>query len=689
MADQGSPLLLSSYARSVDKEGSQGGRKGGTQSSIASHQPATKAAKSRTWPRKHACALFSSLIALLLLLAIVITPIEAPEVLESIYDTAACPACLALLVPLQALARRGDEAFADFAVGFCDQLKIQDEDICAGAVRSQAPILAQVLRTISIGSDAYRLICSSLVGACSPAPLNQITLNFTAPPISALQARDATPSRRIKKEWMSRGRRPFQVAHLSDVHIDHKYAVNSSTDCSKVICCRDYGPESIGPQVEHKAGPCDSPPSLVDSMFRAMDRFTPNISFTVFTGDAVDDAVWDAGRDKVAQDLKLWYGQMKQPSYATFGNHDAAPVNSFPRWGADPRDSAEWLYQVAADGWNASIGAEAATSLAELSGCYSRVHPGTDLKIISINTNFWYRQNFWLYGAESPEWDPNGILTWLTRELDDAEKAQQRVWIVGHIPPGSKDIFVDQSNYANQIYLRYRETIAAHFYGHTHSDTFAIGYSDYMNRSAETASAVGFIGGALTPMSGNPVFRIYDVDPDTYEVMDFRTYTTNVDGPEFQHDPLWIEYYSARQSYSGNPGLTWPDDAPLNATFWHLVTESFERNDTAYQFYNTRLSREGSAWPCDGDCKTGTICYLRTMSSQYNCKQNTTVSQTTRTAAVDQACEGAGLGTMLRAVGDGHLSAFSWSLQSRTTSSESPLHQMHKRAELALRGLDG
>lgn len=110
---------------------------------------------------------------------------------------------------------------------------------------------------------------------------------------------------------------------------------------------------------------------------------------------------------------------------------------------------------------------------------------------------------------------------------------------------------------------------------------------------------MAFIGGSLTPKSGNPVFRIYDVDPDTYDVMDFRTYTSecidpsaifdasetdtlrpaNVDGPEFQHDPLWIEYYSARESYAGNPTLSWPGSAPLNATFWHLVTESFERNE--------------------------------------------------------------------------------------------------------------
>lgn len=170
------------------------------------------------------------------------------------------------------------------------------------------------------------------------------------------------------------------------------------------------------------------------------------------------------------------------------------------------------------------------------------------------------------------------------------------------MPPGSHDAFVDQSNYANQIFRRYSDTIAAQFYGHTHSDNFAVGYSDYSRRSAATANSVAFIGGALTPKSGNPVFRIYDVDPDTYEVMNFRTYTSefvvpqpqrdlrrgkrliscfpaNVDGPEFQRDPLWIEYYSARESYAGNPTLSWPESAPLNATFWHLVTESFERNE--------------------------------------------------------------------------------------------------------------
>ena len=40
--------------------------------------------------------------------------------------------------------------------------------------------------------------------------------------------------------------------------------------------------------------------------------------------------------------------------------------------------------------------------------------------------------------------DPNGILSFLVSELDSAEKAGQRAWIFGHIPPGSSDMMRDQ-----------------------------------------------------------------------------------------------------------------------------------------------------------------------------------------------------------------------------------------------------
>lgn len=43
--------------------------------------------------------------------------------------------------------------------------------------------------------------------------------------------------------------------------------------------------------------------------------------------------------------------------------------------------------------------------------------------------------------------DPSGQLAWLVTELEAAETAGERVWLMGHMPMGSSDAFHDQSEY--------------------------------------------------------------------------------------------------------------------------------------------------------------------------------------------------------------------------------------------------
>ena len=86
------------------------------------------------------------------------------------------------------------------------------------------------------------------------------------------------------------------------------------------------------------------------------------------------------------------------------------------------------------------------------------------MKVISINTNLYYKENFWLYEA-TMEYDPDGQLAWLVSELQAAETAGQRVFIIGHMPLGANDALHDGSNYLGQILNRYDATIAALFFG--------------------------------------------------------------------------------------------------------------------------------------------------------------------------------------------------------------------------------
>jgi sphingomyelin phosphodiesterase len=125
----------------------------------------------------------------------------------------------------------------------------------------------------------------------------------------------------------------------------------------------------------------------------------------------------------------------------------------------------------------------------------------------------------------------------------------------------------------------------------------------------------------MTPTSGSPAFRVYNVDPVTYGVLDFTTYIANLSDPNYQTTgPVWTEYYSAKDVYGPlvTPPLTDPA-AELTPAFWHNLTTVFETNETAFQDYELRKSRGYFPSSCTGTCQTQEICQMRAAESQYNC----------------------------------------------------------------------
>ncbi len=307
--------------------------------------------------------------------------------------------------------------------------------------------------------------------------------------------------------------------------------------------------------------------------------------------------------------------------YGTAGNHEASPVNGFQP--NSEGNKVQWVYDLLSSHWSQWIGEEAATE-ADKTGAYSTKFPGGNLRIISLNTNMYYRSNFWLF-EKAMERDPNGQIAWLVHELDAAEKAGERVYIMGHMPLGGSDTFHDQSNYLDQIINRYSSTIAAMFYGHTHMDQFQISYSDYSQRLASNAVMMSYIAPSLTPTSGMPSFRVYDVDPVTFAVLDITTYIADMTNAAFQTTgPVWTKLYSAKEAYGPavNPPVTDPN-AELTPAFWHQVTEAFESNQSLLDAYISRKSRGWKSASCTGSCKTSELCQLRAARSQDNCQVTT------------------------------------------------------------------
>ncbi|KAL7267046.1 hypothetical protein RUND412_010382 [Rhizina undulata] len=534
-------------------------------------------------------------------------------ILADIKGATTCDACESLLAVLKVVAHLGNDDFVDVITDVCTDLGTEDADVCSGAIGLEGPILAHDLRVMSIPSRTSKMFCMTVFGLCAYPDIESYSVSI--PVTKPTSTRPAVSSKT-----------PIQVVHISDIHVDLSYTVGASYNCTKNICCRSYTTDDEPGVTDFPAGEygnsnCDTPLSLEESMYAAIESLVPDAAFTLFTGDVVEGFVWGVTETEVENDLDSAYGKMSGLStvYGVVGNHDVAPVNSFPPAAVDTTISSQWSYDTLSSLWNTWIGSTASSAADSNYGSYSVLHPDSNLRIISVNSNFWYKQNFWLYEA-TMERDPSGQLAWLVTELQAAETAGERVYIIMHMPMGRPDAFHDASNYYDQIIQRYEATIAAIFTGHTHKDEFEIAYTDYSDPTADSAVAITYIAPALTPSSGNPTFRVYSVDPVTFGVLDVVTYIANMSDPTYQTSPTWEKYYSVKEAYGPlvSPAVT-DDSAELTPAFWHTVTELFEDDDTIFQEYYLRKSRGYDTATCTGTCKTDEICQLRAAASEYNC----------------------------------------------------------------------
>lgn len=361
-----------------------------------------------------------------------------------------CGACRTVLGSFKNTAEQGDQALITELTGLCKALHAADDDVCDGVMQREGPILAYDLRNMVIPSNTSDVFCINLFGVCDWPAVDTIN----APVLPPKPANLVRPSPSKKK--------PLKVPHFSDIHVDLNYTVGASYNCTKNICCRPYtGAQAVGNN-SYPAGPygnnhCDAPASLEDSMYKAIRKLVKHRAFSIFTGDVVEGAVWLVTETEVENDLNNAYKKMYSvgETYSAIGNHDSSPVNSFPTSNLNISSEWDWVYDTLSTDMGKKAGSNSTKQILDQSGSYSVLVKGhKKLRMISLNTNFWYNQNFWLY--QNPmQPDPAGLLAWLVEELTWAEAAHERVWIIGHIPPGSTSMFYDQSYYFDTIVQRF------------------------------------------------------------------------------------------------------------------------------------------------------------------------------------------------------------------------------------------
>ncbi|KAJ5540299.1 hypothetical protein N7513_008631 [Penicillium frequentans] len=528
-------------------------------------------------------------------------------------------------------------------VSLCQALKFASDKTCEEQYSAHAmgTIWTQVLAYADVEGLDGQYICHALKKSFCPQPNTRPldTSDWFSKPKPANPHVPKASGERVK------------VLHMSDFHLDARYAVSSEANCSSYLCCRsdNYNEHSedkvLVPATPYGNFRCDTPYDLGLAALQAVgpltgtgkDHCDENLAWTIYTGDLQShDPELQISHEYLEYTETSIFQMFKEyltgPVFVTLGNHDSAPSNIDSPHNLPGRlgEQSSWNYEHVArlwqhEGW---ISNQTADEAATHYGGYSiKTHYG--LRIISINTDFWYRSNI-LNFINTTNPDNSGMLAWMTNELQKAEDAVERVWIIGHVLSGwdGYNPLPDPTNLFYQIVDRYSPHVIANtFWGHNHEDQFMVYYANNGSiQNADTALSTGWVAPSVTPLTNlNSGFRLYEVDTGDFNIYEAYTFFSNVSeySSLSETGPIFRPEYSTRDTYG--PAAGWDKRAPLNATFWHRVTEAMETDMDLVTTQNALQGKLSVQSPiCDTTaCQNAKICYMRSGSAGlgYNCPQ--------------------------------------------------------------------
>uniref|UniRef100_A0A0N5AF90 Sphingomyelin phosphodiesterase n=1 Tax=Syphacia muris TaxID=451379 RepID=A0A0N5AF90_9BILA len=505
---------------------------------------------------------------------------------------AMCVACTVIVDGVQILLKQNktDEEIENFVIILknipefyysktCKTLAIEADYVCDHFVHEFGDEAFFVLERVLVTPHE---ICGALVEDCGTAvnPLNQMW-NLTIPARKPQVKPWPTPA--PNKPTM-------RILHLSDIHVDRHYAVGSEAECEEhhpfyEFCCLEFPNERpTTPAVP--AGKwgmpykCDIPYITFESLIKQISE-REKVDYIYITGDMEAHNIWDYTREDTMANLNNISSVIhkyfpKTPIFEAIGNHEGVPMDAIAAHGMEEYDKRgpQWLYNTLANNWKPYL-TDAAVETVNRASYSIKLKP--KLKLISINTVYCSMMNLYNYMNQK---DPDGTLKWLITELLASEQAKEKVHIISHIPPGVSYCLKGWSHNFYRIVNRFENTIAAMFFGHTHSDHFQV-YYDNLNVSSRPIH-VNYIAPSLTTYAyNNPAYRIYTVDGDysgsSYTVLDTDTYSADIltanakdQPPQFKHT------YSAKADY----GLK-----DLSPKSWDNLIKRMNTDDKLFKQY--------------------------------------------------------------------------------------------------------
>ncbi|XP_056141801.1 acid sphingomyelinase-like phosphodiesterase 3b [Lampris incognitus] len=392
--------------------------------------------------------------------------------------------------------------------------------------------------------------------------------------------------------------------HITDLHWDPSYKL---ADNPARVC------DSSGGRSATNAGVfgdyvCDAPWHLINSTVYAMKAVLPDPDFIVWTGDDTPHVPNEnLDEEEVLRIISNLTRAIKHvfPStkvYSALGNHDYHPKSQMPA-------AKNNMYDKISQMWQEWLEPESQNSFKKGGYYTEKLLNRTGFRMLVLNTNLYYDQNNQTENMD----DPADQFRWADQILMEAAKNNEKVFVIGHVPPGFFEKRRGKSWFRPNFNERYLHLIEKHhaviigqFFGHQHTDSFRMFY----HPDGSPISTM-FLSPGVTPWktslpkvvdgANNPGIRVFEYDTQTLLVKDMVTYYLNLTHANLA-GARWEKEYRLTESFRV------PDASPASM---HQVLERMANNDCYLQKYYELNSVSYDLTKCNRDCRIDHVCAAR------------------------------------------------------------------------------
>lgn len=439
------------------------------------------------------------------------------------------------------------------------------EEGCNTIVGRYVPIFQHSFNRLMIFH--HGLICTFMLEKCDDGTITRVDLK---PVFDQIYKDMPQPVQRTPTL-----RKSYSILQVNDIHIDFEYMPGGIVNCKEgIMCCRANKTAIEGQDPVYAGawgslgGNCDLPQATFLQFVQTVKKIKPDYIF--WLGDNENHEVDMITKDVNVNTTKYIVDTIAKELpdtkiFLSIGNHENFPADSMDF--DDPRSN-KWFFEQLVGDYKPLLTPDEQNQILK-TGYYSTYVSAHNLRIVSLYSAPFDSLNIYLLVRT---YDPDGQLAWLWDTLKKAEANNEDVFIILHIPIGNDFSIAQWDQVFNALIERYQNTVRGIFSAHTHNDHLIFHRQRDNNQKIIKTQ---YVAPSLTTFSNlQPSFRVFTVDTDTNELVDYTQYRLDLDkwnqaGPEAT--PEWDVAYTFKNYYGA---------ADLSAKSMQTIYDSFQADYT-------------------------------------------------------------------------------------------------------------